>query len=315
MSTKLIEKALFSGSHSEQSIVKNGVQHLPSMFAHGSVLPLNAAASSPQQSNGLRTQLAHYHPIHLDEMESVALLKRVEVKYVLPRTVLPAILDRLRTNYNVLEVAGNRLNRYRTLYFDTDDFAMYRRHHMGAADRFKVRSRTYVDSESSFLEVKHKTNKKRVIKRRIQTPKLVATLDKNAAGFVDSTCPYHAEVMQPRLWNSYQRITLVNTEYKERVTLDIDLHFGWSGRDVGLPRVVVAEVKQERFSQASDFIRLMHQYHIRSTGFSKYCIGASLLYPQLKQNRFKKKHRLLAKLAAHQPLKYQPLLGGPHELH
>jgi len=103
-------------------------------------------------------------------MQRVALLKRVEVKYTLPDMLLPQILNTLNEHYDVVEVLGQRLNRYRTLYFDTDNFALYRRHHMGAADRYKIRSRTYVDSDSSFLEVKHKTNKKRVIKSRIETP-------------------------------------------------------------------------------------------------------------------------------------------------
>jgi hypothetical protein len=30
----------------------------------------------------------------------------------------------------------------------------------------------------------------------------------------------------------------------------------------------------------------MRQHLIRPSGFSKYCVGASLLYPALKHNRF-----------------------------
>ena len=246
----------------------------------------------------LRRELQQYSPITLDQMQSVALLKRVEVKYVLPRRVLPSILAALRREYAVLEVAGQRLNRYRTLYFDTDDFAMYRRHHAGAADRFKVRARTYLDSATSFLEVKHKTNKRRVLKERMPTPALVTTLDDDAAAFVDRACPYAVDALQPRLWNSYRRITLVDLVRQARITLDVDLCFDWQERRAALPHIVIAEVKQARTSHAAPFIRLMQQYHIRATGFSKYCMGASLLYPDLKQNRFKQKQRLLAKLAA-----------------
>lgn len=262
------------------------------------VTPADAECASSPNSGELLTQLAQYEPIQLTQMQSVALLKRVEVKYVLPSALLPSILQALRPRYFVLKVAGHRLNRYRTLYFDTHDFAMYRRHHAGAANRFKVRSRTYVESGVSFLEIKHKTNKKRVIKSRIQTPDLVTEFDNHYANFVNSTAPYSVDEMQPRLWNSYQRITLVDKGLQERVTLDVGLRFQWHGRSVVLPHVAVAEVKQERLSQGSDFARLMRQHHMRSTGFSKYCIGASLLYPELKQNRFKKKHRLLAKLAS-----------------
>ena len=261
---------------------------------------LSKPVPTSSRNNELLASLAQYDPIYLEEMQGVALLNRVEVKYVLPRKLLPHLLNVLRTEYDVLEVGEQRLNRYRTLYFDTADFALYRRHHAGAADRFKVRSRTYVDSQSSFLEVKHKTNKKRVHKSRIQTPAMITALAGDTAGFVADACPYDAETMLPRLWNSYRRITLVDKMRSERVTLDVDLRFDWDNRSNVLPHVVVAEVKQERFSHSSKFMDAMRQHHIRSVGFSKYCMGASLLYPELKQNRFKNRHRLLAKLATYE---------------
>ena len=40
----------------------------------------------------------------------------------------------------------------------------------------------------------------------------------------------------------------------------------------------------------------MRALGIRSTGFSKYCIGIALLYPQVKHNNFKPILRLLDKL-------------------
>lgn len=40
----------------------------------------------------------------------------------------------------------------------------------------------------------------------------------------------------------------------------------------------------------------MRDARIRKTGFSKYCIGVSLLYPTIKHNNFKAHQRLLQKL-------------------
>ncbi|MEZ4834132.1 MAG: polyphosphate polymerase domain-containing protein [Caldilineaceae bacterium] len=282
----------------------------------GSLLPIPTVYDTPTTKKmpalpggldelTLHTALAHTRPIHLDEMKEVALLKRVEQKFVLQSRLLPLILAQLRDEYAVLEVAGQKLNRYRTLYFDTADFAMYHMHHNRAADRFKVRSRTYVESEISFLEVKHKTNKQQVNKDRVQTPELLMALEKDAADFVGSTCPYAAGEMVPTLWNSYRRITLVNKVDKERVTLDIDLNYTWHDTFVSLPGVLIAEVKQERLSRDSRFVQLMRQHRVRSTGFSKYCVGVSLIYPELKHNRFKTKHRLISSL----------MQGERHEYH
>jgi hypothetical protein len=41
----------------------------------------------------------------------------------------------------------------------------------------------------------------------------------------------------------------------------------------------------------------MRQMGIRKTGFSKYCVGVSLLYPEIKHNRFRAAHRLIARLS------------------
>ncbi len=235
-------------------------------------------------------------PVYLADVREAALQKRVETKYLFAERQLPQILRQLRDEYAVLEVAGQRLNRYRTLYFDSADFQMYRRHHDGAADRFKVRARSYVESGSSFFEVKHKTNRKEVIKERIPTDTLLTTIDDDTAHFVDAVSPYAAHDVMPRLWNNYQRITLVRHDRKERVTLDTNLCFEWDDVPVALPGLVVAEVKQERFMHDSPFVRLMRGAHIRPNSFSKYVYGASLLYPDLKQNRLKPKQRIVEKL-------------------
>jgi hypothetical protein len=86
-------------------------------------------------------QLNAFDSISLAELNSVALLDRVEVKYLLPARALECLLPQLQSSYAVLVVAGQHQNHYRTLYFDTPDLAMYRRHHMGARNRYKVRSR------------------------------------------------------------------------------------------------------------------------------------------------------------------------------
>lgn len=121
--------------------------------------------------------------------------------------------------------------------------------------------------------------------------------------------------MQPKLWNLYGRITLVNRSFPERVTLDLDLRFsadgGWSpasaegarlpvtraGASVALPGVVTAEVKQAGRPRPTVFIQVMHQLQVRAGGFSKYCVGVSLLYPHLKHNNFRPQLRALAHLA------------------
>jgi hypothetical protein len=245
----------------------------------------------------LQDQLEPFTPIRLAEMKRVALFDRVEVKYLMHLETLLHALARLPHAYRVLEIEGRRINHYRTLYFDTQDFALYRSHHARVRNRYKVRVREYVDTHCSFLEVKHRINKRRTVKSRIPVPALLTRFEGESAVFLHSHCPYPADELLPTLWNTYTRVTLVSPTAAERLTLDTSLAFAWQERHARLPGIVVAEVKQAPHVRGSAFVALMRDLHIRRTGFSKYCIGASLLYPGLKHNRFKPIHHRLAVLA------------------
>lgn len=243
----------------------------------------------------LDSVLAAFEPISLAELNKAALLDRVEVKYVMPVQVLASILAQVRPAYSVLEIEGQRRNHYRTLYYDTPDFAMFRRHHMGAADRYKVRARQYVESQYTFLEIKHKTKKKRTVKSRVPTAELATHLNGEAEEFLHSHCPYGAGELEPKLWNAYTRITLASKTACERVTLDLDLRFDWLGRRTSLPGLAIAEVKQEAHGASSPFVALMRRHGVRRTSFSKYCLGVSLLHPHVRHNRFNALQRMVAR--------------------
>jgi len=89
------------------------------------------------------------------------------------------------------------------------------------------------------------------------------------------------------------------------VTVDMDLRFLWNGVRVSLAGIAIAEVKQDGFSMDSEFIRQMRALGVRATGFSKYCIGVSMLYPEVKHNRFKPQLRQIAELLREGRTAYQ----------
>jgi hypothetical protein len=227
-----------------------------------------------------------YEPINLAQMDDMALMSRIDTKYLMGEPELRTILTSLVDDYWVLEVGGVRLNHYKTLYFDTQDLDLYMRHHMGRSIRYKVRSRLYLDSGASFLEVKRRTNKGRTIKDRLATEMLLTRLTPEADQFVDSVAPSSTRPLLPMLWNEFSRITLVSRCGPERVTLDLDLRFRTSGANSSLDKVAIVEVKQKSVDRTSQLIRQMRALGIRPTAFSKYCVGTAMLYPEVKHNRF-----------------------------
>lgn len=103
--------------------------------------------------------------IDLTEMKSVKLMNRVDTKFSAQLRLLPDLLSRAISDYRVQVIDNSPVASYDTLYFDTPDLQMYLRHHDKILQRDKVRTRTYIDSSLSFLEVKHKNNKGRTKKK------------------------------------------------------------------------------------------------------------------------------------------------------
>jgi hypothetical protein len=251
--------------------------------------------------------LAAFEPTSLGEIAQSALMDRAELKYLLPQAMLPSILAELRHSYRALTITGWPVGRYRTLYFDTPDMALYMRHHAGVSDRYKIRSREYVDSHAAFFEVKHRLPNRRTQKRRIATAGLLATPGGAVAEFLAEASPYSATELRATLWNRYTRATLVGKTRAERVTFDLDLEYAWADASVALPGIVIAEVKYDAAAGTgaawgSPFVMAMRKRGLRDTTFSKYCIGLSLVCPNVKHNRFKPEHLAIERTIAAQRL-------------
>jgi hypothetical protein len=192
------------------------------------------------------------------------------------------------------------LSYYETLYYDTQNFDLYLQHHNGKLNRYKIRHRTYVDSNSGFLEVKHKSNKGRTLKTRIRKHDVPYNFDANSLKFLESKLPFTPTLLIPKLWVNYHRITLVNLEIGERVTIDTGLEFIDTEKNkIALNNLVIAEVKQDK-KNPSTFISAMKLFGIRPGSISKYCMAASYLNTQLKTNSFKLKLNQISKIITHE---------------
>jgi hypothetical protein len=253
--------------------------------------PQLASESNLAVIAALRETMTSFAPISLDEMAGVSLQDRTDTKYLMGAHQSLELLASLTEDYRALDIDGVRANRYRTVYFDTDDFELYMRHHAGNEVRQKVRSREYLDSHVSYFEVKRKTNKDRTIKDRLQTGALVTELPAKGgtSDFLYSQFPLARPGLEARLTNEFHRVTLVNKQSEERVTVDFELRFSTDADATSLPGLAVVEVKQAGFDRWSPIVRAMRTAGVPPRGLSKYCIGVALLYPEIKHNNFKAK--------------------------
>lgn len=231
-----------------------------------------------------------FEPISLDEMNKVKLLDRMDRKFMFHVSHLNDILAMAGEHFFILEISGKRFARYETTYYDTPGFDMYTRHHNGKLNRYKVRFRSYVDSNLNFFEIKFKSNKGRTIKSRIKLPDNKWSLEGETGRLLEKKTIYKASDLTPALQVNYNRITLVNKNMTERLTIDFGLNYECGDKRAELPSLIIAEVKQDR-SGSSEFITIMQQMRIKPASMSKYCLGIASTVNNVKLNNFKQKVR------------------------
>ena len=232
--------------------------------------------------------LKDFSSISLYEMNSVSLMKRTDTKFVINESQLVDILKNIGKHYKVLEIESNRIMTYSSLYFDTEDNSFYKDHHNGKNNRIKVRQRKYVESDICFLEVKQKNGNGETNKSRIPLPNFELNLSQLSINFVQTTTNKELQ-LKASLWNKFNRITLVNLEGKERITLDLNLSYKMNEAEKKYDNLVIVEVKQERFNRNSKIVKTLKSIKQHPYSISKYCIGMINIYNHLKYNIFKRK--------------------------
>jgi hypothetical protein len=168
-------------------------------------------------------------------------------------------------------------------------------HHNGRVNRNKIRFREYVGSKLTFLEIKRKNNKGKTIKKRMKVDAISNELSEKQKKYIEKIIGRPMQV-NAKQWINFSRITFVHKTQKERLTMDVNLTFENLNEKGDMKHIVIAEVKQERMSRSSDFMRIAKEMHILPIRISKYCLTTLSLNSKLKKNRFKEKVLFINKL-------------------
>jgi len=247
--------------------------------------------------NQIKEIINQFGKVSLADLDRVELMNRMDLKFCFHIDLVPAIFEALKNHYSALEIDGESLFNYHNTYYDTADNQMYLCHHNGKLNRFKIRVRKYNQTGVSYLEIKFKNNKGRTIKDRIKRPDFDAPFNEKETDFIQGILPFESNELQPKIINTFKRVTLVNHGFTERVTIDFAPGFKNSDGEILLDKLVIVEVKQDKASENAHFVKILKAYKVENQGFSKYCIGRSLL-EEIKKNNFKpqllkiKKHYL-----------------------
>lgn len=241
-----------------------------------------------------------FSPIRLEDMDRVRLMNRVDSKFVFHDSVLRDLLFDVRNDYSVLEIESKRIFEYDSLYLDTEDYAMYKQHHNGKPKRIKLRYRTYKETGDVFFEVKQRKNPLRTDKHRVKVGDIPAAMGEQEVELLAHLAAQFDVPLEQKLRVAYKRITLVANDGIERVTIDVSLEFDDFTHTLLHPHLVIAEIKQERFSRTSPFIQALRTRNIKEHSISKYALGLVELNKNLKSNAFRSKVKIVEQIEERQ---------------
>ena len=238
------------------------------------------------------SNLGSLRPVGLEELNSEAALQtRVDRKYVVPARFAGQLLATVRADVRDLEMDGSRSFAYDSVYFDTAGLDSYLLAAHGRRRRYKVRTRTYVDSAVSFLEVKTEGAREATVKERI--PYHLADRGRLTAEGMDyvretltaAVGSVPAGSLEPVIETRYHRATLYLPESGSRATIDTDVT--WQrpgGQSWVLDEAVILETKSG--SAAGPLDRHLWAHGVRPARISKFATGLAALRPELPANRW-----------------------------
>lgn len=236
-----------------------------------------------------------FTPISLDELDfQAALQTRVDRKYLVPLVRLDGVMRALadaEPGVRVLEIDGKRDFGYASQYFDTPAMDSFRSAAHRRRRRFKVRTRTYLDSGLCRLEVKTRGSRGTTVKHR--------TEHDDAPDHLGAGVDFVSEVLQmtralpvdpatlgPTLHTQYRRTTLLLPATASRATIDTALEWRDGGSHLAVGDVAVVETKSG--SQAGALDRVLWERGIRPARISKFGAGLAALHPELPATRWRR---------------------------
>ena len=196
----------------------------------------SAAASAPHGAAPICLSTEYLATTTLAELNSAAgLLTRVDRKYLVPLKSAQELVDGLAPDARVLAIDEQRRFSYASTYFDTPGLEAFMLAARKRRRRFKVRTRTYLDSGLCFLEVKTRGARGTTVKRRMSyhaddasrltgPGRAFVAACLAGAGVTGSAAAREvAAALRPVLTTTYERTTLHLPRAEARATIDTAL--------------------------------------------------------------------------------------------
>ncbi len=222
--------------------------------------------------------LQDFSAINLEKLNaSASFLDRIDRKFLLSYSQFEELLEDFKKDFYILEISWKKVFLYDNVYMDTEKHDFYYAHQNKKKSRVKVRTRLYKDSDLAFFEFKQK-QKGVTRKFRYQIPmEEHGIMTKEAKWFYKwvymSFFREKWEKIFPSIKTTYSRMTLVNKDSSERLTIDFNIEVSnirkKNKKKIGLDNLVIVESKS--MSKKCSWVEIMKEKGIKKAqSCSKY---------------------------------------------
>jgi hypothetical protein len=232
-----------------------------------------------------------------EEVVKIKRSERLVSSFVFTKSDLLSVLGEAASDHRLLKSGGNPFFNFKSQYYDTEQYDLYRNHHNEKLNRWKIKRSENVTSEKLKFEIRFYNNKNKTQRWSLETDNRNNALSKPEKQLVKKLTPFKPKYLINSLCVTYRRFTLLGNDNGLRVTFDTDMQFVHRGKLLQLPQLVVAEVKQSQYSQRGAIHEIFKTHRIHPKNFSKYCIGLALANKQVKRNNFKSTINLINTLS------------------
>jgi hypothetical protein len=216
-------------------------------------------------------------------------LRYKDLDFLFSNKLLEKLIKCNKESYDLVKSGDLNYQIIRILYFDTPNNRFFTDAHNTKRNRYNVCYRHYIESDTTFLEVKY-LNKKGIRKRKkLKINSIKSNLNDEELLFLKKVMPGKLiKKLQPRLSINYKRITLIDKNSRDKIILDTDIEYLYNDLEFKSMNLTYCKITQEKAAKNCDFLKSLKNFGVREEQINKYVFGMSI-FGERKSNYYKNK--------------------------
>lgn len=230
--------------------------------------------------------LNEFPTITLKEIHDLFESDRYDTNFILSAHDYGILMQNISSDYRILQISGQINQSIDSFYFDTSEFRCFHDFQRGKRSFHIIRKLYHLDSQDFFLEIESKDKLGKTNKARKVLEAFEPIINEEDLDFIKKKVNSN-DSLESKIQISYDRSTLVNKDFSERITIDSNFLFTDEFGSKPLKDLHLICIRRESRNHNSKITSVLKEKLHRPISFSKYCTGLITLDHAIKMNNYK----------------------------